>query len=327
VNIFVQVGLVVLVALACKNAILIVESARDRQQEGASRFDAAVDAARVRLRPIVMTSFAFILGVLPLVIAQGAGAEMRRTLGTAVFAGMIGVTLFGIFLTPVFYSVVRRLSDRGRSSPRSRTGPTPRQPGRSGMPPPVRREAIPMRKYTTTHEHHQGQGETDDHTQHPARHEQRLSAADAVRSYKRLALVEQAFRTLKGLDLLVRPIHHRVPPRVQAHILLCMLAYYVEWEMRRAWAPLLFEDEDVAETRPSRDPVLPAEPSESAQQKKQTKQTRAGEEVHRLRTLLAALATQTRVRYEVRANGARMPFLQVTAPTPLQQRAFSLLGW
>jgi multidrug efflux pump len=110
VNIFVQVGFVVLVGLACKNAILIVEFARDRQKEGASRFDAAVEAARVRLRPIVMTSFAFILGVLPLVIAHGAGAEMRRTLGTAVFAGMIGVTLFGIFLTPVFYSVVRRFS-------------------------------------------------------------------------------------------------------------------------------------------------------------------------------------------------------------------------
>jgi multidrug efflux pump subunit AcrB len=113
VNIFVQVGFVVLVGLACKNAILIVEFARDRQQEGASRFDAAVEAARVRLRPIVMTSFAFVLGVVPLVIAQGAGAEMRRTLGTAVFAGMIGVTLFGIFLTPVFYSVVRSISDRG----------------------------------------------------------------------------------------------------------------------------------------------------------------------------------------------------------------------
>ena len=117
VNIFVQVGFVVLVGLAAKNAILIVEFARDRQQEGASRFDAAVEAARVRLRPIVMTSFAFILGVLPLVIGQGAGAEMRRTLGTAVFAGMIGVTWFGIFLTPVFYSVVRRLSDRKAVKP------------------------------------------------------------------------------------------------------------------------------------------------------------------------------------------------------------------
>src|SRR5262249_47640439 len=112
VDIFVQGGFVVLVGLACQKAILIVEVARDRHQEGASRFDAAVEAARVRLRPIVMTSFSFILGVLPLVIAQGAGAEMRRTLGTAVFAGMIGVTLFGLFLTPVFYSVVRRFSGR-----------------------------------------------------------------------------------------------------------------------------------------------------------------------------------------------------------------------
>src|SRR5438309_4160753 len=115
VNIFVQVGFVVLVGLACKNAILIVEFARDRQQEGATRFEAAVEAAQVRLRPIVMTSFAFILGVLPLVIAQGAGAEMRRTLGTAVFAGMIGVTLFGLFLTPVFFSVVRGFSAKSKS--------------------------------------------------------------------------------------------------------------------------------------------------------------------------------------------------------------------
>ncbi len=112
VNIFVQVGFVVLVGLAAKNAILIVEFARDRQQQGASLFDAAVEAAIVRLRPIVMTSFAFILGVFPLVIAQGAGAEMRRTLGTAVFAGMIGVTLFGVFLTPVFFYVVRSLVKR-----------------------------------------------------------------------------------------------------------------------------------------------------------------------------------------------------------------------
>jgi multidrug efflux pump len=114
VNIFVQVGFVVLVGLACKNAILIVEFARDRQEEGASRFDAAVEAAKVRLRPIVMTSFAFILGVLPLVIAQGAGAEMRRTLGTAVFAGMIGVTLFGLFLTPVFFYVIRRFAGQAK---------------------------------------------------------------------------------------------------------------------------------------------------------------------------------------------------------------------
>ncbi|HEV8605464.1 MAG TPA: efflux RND transporter permease subunit [Tepidisphaeraceae bacterium] len=110
VNIFVQVGFVVLVGLACKNAILIVEFARDRQLEGASPFEAAVEAAKVRLRPIIMTSFAFILGVFPLVIARGAGAEMRRTLGTAVFSGMIGVTVFGLLLTPVFYVAVRWLT-------------------------------------------------------------------------------------------------------------------------------------------------------------------------------------------------------------------------
>jgi multidrug efflux pump subunit AcrB len=110
VNIFVQVGFVVLAGLSAKNAILIVEFARDRQMEGASLFDAAMEAARVRLRPIIMTSFAFILGVLPLVIAHGAGAEMRRTLGTTVFFGMLGVTLFGIFLTPVFFYVIRRLT-------------------------------------------------------------------------------------------------------------------------------------------------------------------------------------------------------------------------
>jgi multidrug efflux pump len=119
VNIFVQVGFVVLVGLAAKNAILIVEFARDRQHEGASLFDAAVEAAKVRLRPIIMTSFAFILGVLPLVIAHGAGAEMRRTLGTAVFFGMLGVTLFGIFLTPVFFYVIRRLSGSERNAARA----------------------------------------------------------------------------------------------------------------------------------------------------------------------------------------------------------------
>jgi multidrug efflux pump len=122
VNIFVQVGFVVLVGLACKNAILIVEFARDRQNEGASRFDAAVEAAQVRLRPIIMTSFAFILGVLPLVIAQGAGAEMRRTLGTAVFAGMIGVTFFGIFLTPVFFYVIRGAATKGMPGPGAADG-------------------------------------------------------------------------------------------------------------------------------------------------------------------------------------------------------------
>ena len=120
VNIFVQVGFVVLAGLSAKNAILIVEFARDRQQEGASLLEAAVEAAKVRLRPIIMTSFAFILGVLPLVIATGAGAEMRQTLGTAVFFGMLGVTLFGIFLTPVFFHLIRSLvSGRGSEVGRS----------------------------------------------------------------------------------------------------------------------------------------------------------------------------------------------------------------
>jgi multidrug efflux pump len=108
INIFVQIGFVVLVGMAAKNAILIVAFARDRRQEGMSLFDATVQASTARLRPIIMTSFAFILGVVPLVLASGAGAEMRRTLGTAVFAGMLGVTAFGIFLTPMFYYVIMR---------------------------------------------------------------------------------------------------------------------------------------------------------------------------------------------------------------------------
>jgi multidrug efflux pump len=111
VNIFVQIGLVVLVGLACKNAILIVEFAKQTHQEGKPRFEATVEASRLRLRPILMTSLAFILGVVPLVIATGAGAEMRRSLGTAVFTGMLGVTLFGIFLTPVFFYVIQGLGE------------------------------------------------------------------------------------------------------------------------------------------------------------------------------------------------------------------------
>ena len=111
VNIFVQIGLVVLVGLACKNSILIVEFAKRLRQRGESRFEATKEASRLRLRPILMTSFAFILGVVPLVVASGAGAEMRRSLGTAVFSGMLGVTLFGIFLTPVFFYVIYGLSE------------------------------------------------------------------------------------------------------------------------------------------------------------------------------------------------------------------------
>jgi hydrophobe/amphiphile efflux-1 (HAE1) family protein len=108
-NIFVQIGFVVLVGLACKNAILIVEFAKQLAEEGKALREATTEACRLRLRPILMTSFAFILGVLPLVIAEGAGAEMRRSLGAAVFSGMLGVTLFGVFLTPVFFYVLQAL--------------------------------------------------------------------------------------------------------------------------------------------------------------------------------------------------------------------------
>ncbi|MBP3957669.1 efflux RND transporter permease subunit [Gemmata sp. G18] len=121
VNIFVQIGLVVLVGLACKNAILIVEFAKHLHQQGMTCFDATKEASRLRLRPIIMTSFAFIFGVLPLMVASGAGAEMRRSLGVAVFSGMLGVTIFGIFLTPVFFYVVQGMSEaRLFQSPRLR---------------------------------------------------------------------------------------------------------------------------------------------------------------------------------------------------------------
>ena len=111
VNIFTQIGFVVLVGLACKNAILIVEYAKAQREGGADTYQATLAACHLRLRPIMMTSFAFILGVVPLVVAVGAGAEMRRTLGTAVFSGMLGVTLFGIFLTPVFFYVIQKFNE------------------------------------------------------------------------------------------------------------------------------------------------------------------------------------------------------------------------
>lgn len=111
-NIFTQIGLIVLVGLACKNAILIVEFAKDRETLGASAWDAVVEACRLRLRPILMTSLAFIMGVTPLVFSSGAGAEMRHAMGLAVFSGMIGVTVFGLVLTPVFYLVIRKFVQR-----------------------------------------------------------------------------------------------------------------------------------------------------------------------------------------------------------------------
>ncbi|MGH7818415.1 MAG: efflux RND transporter permease subunit, partial [Candidatus Binatia bacterium] len=107
-----QIGFVVLIGLAAKNAVLIVEFAKQQEEAGMDRFAAAVEACRLRLRPILMTSFAFILGVVPLALATGPAAEMRRALGTAVFSGMLGVTLFGLFLTPVFFVVLRGLGRR-----------------------------------------------------------------------------------------------------------------------------------------------------------------------------------------------------------------------
>jgi multidrug efflux pump len=116
-NIFTQISLMVLVGLACKNAILIVEFARELELSGMSAFRAALEAARLRLRPILMTSIAFVAGVVPLVLSSGAGAEMRHAMGVAVFSGMIGVTGFGLFLTPIFYVLLRGLVHRALAAP------------------------------------------------------------------------------------------------------------------------------------------------------------------------------------------------------------------
>ena len=124
-NILVEIGLVVLVGLAAKNAILIVEFAKQAEDAGMSRYEAAVSAARTRLRPILMTSLAFILGVVPLVLATGAGAEMRQSLGTAVFSGMLGVTLFGLIFTPVFYVLTSALAGRRTQAAAAETGVNP----------------------------------------------------------------------------------------------------------------------------------------------------------------------------------------------------------
>ncbi len=132
-DIFTQIGLVVLIGLAAKNAILIVEFAKQLQDEGKSRIDATIEACRLRLRPILMTSFAFILGVVPLVLATGAGAEMRRTLGIAVFSGMLGVTAFGVFFTPVFYSVVRKFTETKGASSQSTTNEAGDDVAKSGQ--------------------------------------------------------------------------------------------------------------------------------------------------------------------------------------------------
>jgi transposase len=150
-------------------------------------------------------------------------------------------------------------------------------------------------------------------------------AADCVRTYKRLTLVEQAFRCLKGLDLRVRPIHHRVEPRVRAHLFLCMLAYYVEWHMRKALKPLLYEDEELEEARNQRDPVKPAEPSPAAQEKKKTHQTPNGETAHSFASLLTHLGTQTRNTVQITFAAEPATFQQLAEPDTIQTEALRLL--
>lgn len=154
-----------------------------------------------------------------------------------------------------------------------------------------------------------------------------LSPEDTVRSYKSLSQVERAFRCLKGVfDLLVRPIRHRTADRVPAHFFLCLLAYYVEWHMRRALAPILFEDEELPEDRKRRDPILPAEPSESAKAKKATHQTADGLPVHSFETLMADLATRGRVTYKLKSKDLSLTYKQVPNLTPIQAKAHDLLG-
>ena len=154
----------------------------------------------------------------------------------------------------------------------------------------------------------------------------RLSGPDTVRHYKNLSRVEQFFRTCKGLDVRIRPIRHWTEDHVRAHIFLCMLAYYVEWHMRQALAPLLFEDEEIDRLRWQRDPVAKAQPSSSAQTKKTERITSEGLPVHSFKNLLTALATRCRNRCRVSHEKADSTFTQITKPNPLQQRALELLG-
>ena len=155
---------------------------------------------------------------------------------------------------------------------------------------------------------------------------ERLTAEDSVRSYKRLSLVERAFRSLKGINLLVRPIHHRLSDRVRAHILLCLLAYYVEWHLHQAWKPLLFEDEALNQDRQRRDPVAPAQASASARRKKRTHQTDGGLEVQSFRTLLAHLGTRSRNTCVVAGDPSGTPFLQVAEADAVQAEALRMIG-
>jgi transposase len=155
---------------------------------------------------------------------------------------------------------------------------------------------------------------------------QQLSAPDTVRSYKSLADVERAFRSLKGIDLRVRPIYHRTEDHVRAHFFLCMLAYYVEWHMRRSLAPILFHDEDLPHSRQQRDPVAPAQISASAKQKKIRRRTADDLPIHSFHTLLQALSLRCRNRCSIKSDPVSPAFYQITEMDPLQKRAFELLG-
>jgi len=151
----------------------------------------------------------------------------------------------------------------------------------------------------------------------------RLSAEQAVGAYKNLAAVERAFRCLKTVDLEIRPVHHRRAERVRAHVLLCMLAYYVEWHMRQALAPLLFGEEDPAAERGRTSPVQPATPSEATTRKAATRRSRDAQPVHDFRGLIAHLATLTK--NTIQPKESQASFEQLSVPTPLQRRAFELL--
>lgn len=156
-------------------------------------------------------------------------------------------------------------------------------------------------------------------------HVKEWPVSDAVRHYKELGNVEKAFRTLKGLELSVRPIHHHVEDRVRAHLLVCMLAYYVEWHMKRAWASLLFADAHLAEHRAERDAVLQARPAEEVRRKKATRRNEAGDAVHSFRTLLAALGTQCRQTCQLGEGESAVLMTHSTDATALQSKAFDLL--
>jgi len=155
---------------------------------------------------------------------------------------------------------------------------------------------------------------------------ERFSAAETVRSYKSLSEVERAFRTLKGIDLRIRPIHHRLADTVRAHVFLCLLSYYVEWHMRRALAPLLFDDEELHGARRQRDPVAPAQASASAKKKKARRKTDEGLAVHSFETLIRHLSTRCKNYCYPRDVAQVETRIEITTdPTPLQTRAFELL--